>query len=165
MTSQPGPGDQAATATGPAAGTEERIRLENAALVRRGTIPVIVIGLVLLALWTVVDGLDGFVGALVGLVLVGLFYGSDIVLMRRTANLVPVAVFAVMAMAFTVKLTLLAIFLVVLKDTELFSVPAFAVTVIVLTSVGLLVAVWLSARTTTLIEPAAGEPGDGEPAA
>ena len=139
--------------------TESRIRLENAALVRRGSIPVVVIGLLLVLVWSIVDGVDGFLGALVGLLMVGVFYGSDIYLMRKTADLVPVAVFAVMAMAFTLKLTLLAIFLVVLKDTTAFSVPAFAVTVIVLTSVGLLVAVWLSARTTTVVEPAADEDG------
>ena len=113
----------------------------------------LLIGLALVVGWSLADGLDGFLGALVGLVMVGVFYGSDIYLMRKTVDLVPVAVFAVMAMAFTLKLTLLAIFLVVLKDTTAFSVPAFATTVIVLTSVGLFVAVWLSARTTTVLEP------------
>lgn len=144
-----------------AATTEARIRLENAALVRRGTIPVVAIGLLLVLVWSLIDGWDGFLGALVGLLMVGVFYGSDIYLMRKTRDLVPMAVFAVMAMAFTLKLTVLAVFLVALKDTTAFSVPAFATTVIVLTSVGLLVAVWLSARTTTLIEPAAGDEADG----
>jgi hypothetical protein len=146
--------DDVSQGQGPAAGgSVAEIRAANAALVRTGIVPIVVVGLASLAVWAAIDGWSGFAGALVALLLVGAFYGSDIALMRWTARMHPVSVFGVMALTYLFKLTVLAVFLVALRGTDAFSLPAFATTVIVEVSVALLVAVWLSARTTVVIDP------------
>lgn len=136
----------------------DRVRERNAAVVRRGLLVVLVGGLVALALGALLGGTHGLLGAAVGLALVLVFYGADVVLMRWTAPMDPVYVFGIMVMAYTLKLTLLVFFLVGLRGTEAFSVAAFAATVVGETLLGIVVAMWVSARSTTYVEPAAPVP-------
>jgi ATP synthase protein I len=140
-----------------------QVRAHNAALVRRGLLVVLAGGVVALVLSGVLAGADGLLGAAAALVLVVLFFGSDVLLMRWTAPMDPVIVMGIVVMTYLLKLTLLAILLVSLRGSDVFSLPAFAATVVAETLIGIVVAMWLSARTRTFIDP--GATGAAGPAA
>jgi ATP synthase protein I len=142
---------------------QEQVRARNSVVVRKGLLAVLAGGVVAVLLAGLFAGRDGVLGALVGLALVLVFYGSDVVLMRWTAPMDPVYVFGIVVMAYMLKLTLLVFFLVGLRGTDAFSVNAFAATVVGETLVGIVVAMWLSARTTTFVEPRSDEPDDDGP--
>jgi len=139
-----------------------RLREHNAGLVRRallllGMATVVVIG----GSW-VAGGVDGLLGALIGTAMVGAFFGVDVVVMRRTSELPPLTVMAIVVMEYTFKITLLAVFLAALRGTTAFSETTFAVAVIALTSVVLIVAVVLVGRWKRLyVEPSQEPPSSG----
>jgi ATP synthase protein I len=135
------------------------VRAHNAALVRRGLLVVLAGGAVALVVSGLVAGVDGLLGAGAALLLVVLFFGSDVLLMRWTAPMDPVFVMGIVVMAYMLKLTLLALLLVALRGSDVFSLPAFAATVVAETLLGIVVAMWLSARTKTFVDPDLGAAG------
>jgi ATP synthase protein I len=138
----------------------------NARLVRRCVIAMLVGAVAVLAIGAALGGQDGFVGALVGTAIVLVFFGIDLVVLRSTWRLEPTSVLAVVVMVYTLKVTLLAVFLVALRGTTLFDATTFAVAVIGLTSVALACALALVAKRRTLIvDPAAFPPENPRPIA
>jgi ATP synthase protein I len=79
----------------------------------------------------VTAGTDGLVGALVGAGLVVAFFGPDLLLMRMTARLDPVATFGLVMAEYLVKIALLAIFLAAFRGTTAFDTTVMAVTLAV----------------------------------
>jgi ATP synthase protein I len=126
----------------------------NAALLRRCVLALIVVGILCLVVAAVAQGWFGFWGAAIGVVMVLVFFGVDVIVLRATRYTPPVQVLAVVAMVYMLKITLLAIFLVTLRGTDAFSVRAFGATVMLLTLVALAVAVVLVAkRQVLLVDP------------
>jgi ATP synthase protein I len=76
-------------------------------------------------------GTDGLVGALVGAGLVVAFFGPDLLLMRLTARLDPVATFGLVMAEYLVKIALLAIFLAAFRGTTAFDTTVMAATLAV----------------------------------
>lgn len=135
------------------------LREHNAGLVRRGLILLAVVALVVILGSWVAGGVDGLVGALIGTAMVAVFFGIDVVVMRRTSDLPALTVMAIVVMEYTFKITLLAVFLAALRGTSAFSGTTFAVAVIALTSVVLVLAVVLVARWKRLyVEPSQEPP-------
>jgi ATP synthase protein I len=126
----------------------------NAALLRRCAAALVLVGVVCLVLAAFAQGWFGFWGAAIGVVMVLVFFGVDVIVLRATRYTPPVQVLAVVAMVYIFKITLLAIFLVTLRGTDAFSVRAFGATVMLLTLVALAVAVVLVAkRQVLLVDP------------
>ena len=71
-------------------------------------------------------GGKGAVGAAVGAVVVILFMGIGLVVLQRTAKSFPHLFQAMGLMLYTTQILLLAVVLVVFKDTTLFNTKAFA---------------------------------------
>lgn len=113
------------------------VEAANQRLVRRSVQVLAASAVLAVVTATLVDGLDGFLGATIGALLVSAFYGVDLALLRFTRDWPPMSVLAMVAMVFTLKITLLAVFLVALRGTDVFSAAAFGGTVILLTSVAL----------------------------
>lgn len=153
----------------------EQAAARNAALLRRCSVVMVVAGVACVVVAASVQGAVGFWGAVIGVVLVLAFFGVDLLVLRATRYTPPIQVLAVVAMVYLLKITLLAVFLVTLRGTALFSVRAFGATVILLTLVALGAAVILVAkREVLLVDPAvedetgvgleaAGEPGSNGP--
>jgi ATP synthase protein I len=139
----------------------DEVDAANRRLVRRSLVALVASAVVAVVVATALAGLDGFVGAAVGSALVVAFYGVDLVMLRSTREWPPMSVLAVVAMVFTLKITLLAVFLVALRGTEAFSSAAFGGTVILLTTVALGGAlVVVARRKVPVVDPAPRpEPG------
>jgi ATP synthase protein I len=126
----------------------------NAVLLRRCALALGVVGLLCLVVAAVAQGWFGFWGAAIGVAMVLVFFGVDVVVLRATRYTPPVQVLPVVAMVYMLKITLLAIFLVTLRGTDAFSVDAFGATVMLLTLVALAAAVVLVAkRQVLLVDP------------
>ncbi len=126
----------------------------NAALLRRCFVALALAGVVCLVVAAVAQGAFGFWGALIGVAMVLVFFGVDVVVLRATRYTPPIQVLAVVAMVYMLKITLLAVFLVTLRGTDAFSVRAFGATVVLLTLVALGAAVVLVAkRQVLLVDP------------
>lgn len=98
----------------------------DAALFRGAVRPTLVVGVVVLAGATILAGGRGALGAVIGIALVVAFFGVGLLILRHTARTNPRAVMAVALMSYVVKVTLLALMLVLLGRTELFDRGAFA---------------------------------------
>ena len=137
-------------------------------LARRSLAVLVAAAVVALVAGAVVGGAAGLLGAAIGAVLVIVFFGVDLALLQATRRTPPLQVLAVVAMVYTLKITLLAVFLVALRGTTAFSAGGFAIAVIGLTSVALASAVMVVAKRPAPVvtpEPEAGPRGSGAPAA
>jgi hypothetical protein len=115
------------------------------------------VGVVVVA--TALDGWQGFLGSAVGSALVLAFFGVDVLVLRWTRAMPPLSVLAVVAMVWTLKITLLAVFLVTLRGTDAFGAVGFAIAVIVLTCVALGCALLLvTKRQVLLVDPTSDQP-------
>jgi ATP synthase protein I len=138
---------------------ESAMTARSRQLARRSLGVLLASALVALALGAVIGGAAGLLGATIGAALVIVFFGVDLLLLQATRRTPPLQVLAVVAMVYTLKITLLAVFLVALRGTTAFSASAFAVAVIGLTTVALGCAVVLVAkRPAPVVTP---EPGPG----
>ena len=82
-------------------------------------------------------GWPGVLGALVGAGLVIVFFTIGLLVMRRTARLRPDAVMGVVMITYVVKVAVLAVLLVLLKDVSWMSSRHFALTALLCTVVWL----------------------------
>lgn len=129
----------------------------NGTLFRRAAVPTVAAGGVVLLVATVVAGMDGLVGAVLGVGVVLVFFGFGLVVSRWTAASPPTTVMGLAMMSYLLKITLLALLLVVFRDTSLFATEAFAAAVLVCT------VVWLAAevRAFTTTKMLYVDPADG----
>ncbi len=91
-----------------------------AAMLRGGALPTLVVGAAVAVAAAVAAGYAGLVGAVVGTALVVAFFGSGLLIARATARSSPAGVFVAATSTYVIKITFLALFLVVFRGTTLF---------------------------------------------
>jgi len=104
-------------------------------LFRKAAGPAVVAGVGCVVVAAVWAGAGGALGALVGAVVVLVFYGSDLVVLRIAERKEPASLMPLMMTEYLIKVVLLAFFFVVIWNTTAFSVRAMASTVAVATVV------------------------------
>ncbi|MEU3351691.1 hypothetical protein [Streptomyces sp. NPDC037389] len=103
-------------------------------------VPTAVVGLVAVAVSAVVAGGKGGLGAAVGVLLTGAVMGTGLIILNRTARLLPHLFQAMGLLLYTTQILLVAIFLLVFKDTTLFNTRSFAFSLLAATLV------WIGAQ-------------------
>jgi len=109
-------------------------------MLRAAILPAGVAGAVCAVVATVTGGTAGLLAALVGVLLVVLFFGSSLLVLERTARVSPPIVMLVALGTYTLKVLLLALAFLVLSRTTDLPGPALGLTTIVVTTV------WLAAE-------------------
>jgi len=103
-------------------------------------VPTAVAGVVAVAVSAAVAGGKGVIGAAFGAVLVIAFMATGFIVLQRTARSLPHLFQAMGLMLYTTQMLLLAVVLLVFRDTTLFNTKAFAFTLLGATIV------WISAQ-------------------
>ncbi|HVQ17685.1 MAG TPA: hypothetical protein VMT27_01460 [Actinomycetes bacterium] len=104
-------------------------------LFRRAAVPAALAACGCVVVATVVSGVSGLVGALLGAVIVVLFYVIDLLTLRLAERLAGSTLMPLMMTEYVVKISVLALLLLALWNTTAFDVRAMAVTVAVATVV------------------------------
>lgn len=91
------------------------------------------VGIAAAAASTVLAGVHGLIGSVVGVVVVFLFFGLGLVVLARLTRDHPQLMMIAGLAVYTVQLLLLGIFIAVFKDTTLFSGRSFAFTLLATT--------------------------------
>ena len=112
----------------------------DARLLRDTAVPTAVVGVLAVVVSTVMVGLKGFTGSVIGAVIVFLFFGSSLVIISRVAAKAPMLLMNVALATYVGKLIVLAVFMIVFKHTTLFNFRAFGFTILAMTLV------WLGAE-------------------
>ncbi len=120
-------------------------------MLRGGIVPAVVVGVVAIAVFTVVQGALGAAGSVLATVVVLLSSVSTLVILRRMAGLDPRVVLMGALVAYFFKVFLLGIFLVLFRNAEWLSPLAFAVTAIVVSLAGTIGEVVAFTRVKTFI--------------
>lgn len=106
------------------------------AMLRWGAVPALAVGIVAIAVFSLVQGSLGAAGSVLATVLVLISSASTLVFLRRMAGLDPRVVFLGAMVAYFVKVGLLGVFLLLFRNAEWLSPLAFAVTAIVVSLAG-----------------------------
>jgi ATP synthase protein I len=128
-------------------------------MLRGGAVPAAIVGVVALAVFTVVDGGVGAAGSLLATGVVLVCSASTLLLLRRTVGLDPRVVFLAAMIGYFTKVFLLGVLLVLFRDADWLSPIAFAVTAIAVSLASTIGEIVAFTRTRTLIydePPAAG---------
>ncbi len=102
-----------------------------ARIVRRSAAVAAVVAVVMVVLATVLGGGKGLIGALIGVVVVALFFGISVVAVGRAARVSPQAMMATAIATYLVKILILIVIFGQLQDTTAFNPKAFGLTVLV----------------------------------
>ncbi|HJD80352.1 hypothetical protein [Kitasatospora aureofaciens] len=102
----------------------------DARILRGAAIPTAVAGIIAMAISFAVAGGKGLLGALIGAVLVMAFFAFGQVALDRLTRSNPHILMAAALMVYMTQILLVAVVLLVFKDTELFNRQAFAFTLI-----------------------------------
>lgn len=102
-----------------------------ARIVRRSVALTAVIAVAMVAVSVAVGGAPGLTGALLGVALVAVFFGIDVVAIGRAARVSPQAVMLTAIVAYLFKIIGLAVVMVNLQGTTAFNTKLFGVTAIV----------------------------------
>lgn len=103
-------------------------------------LPTVAVGAVAVVVSTIVGGMDGFLGAVIGVVTVLAFFGFSLAVMKWTAKSDPMNALGGALLSYVVKIMALALMLVAFRNTTLFDVKSFGFTVLACA------AVWLVAE-------------------
>lgn len=132
----------------------------DARILWSAAVPTAVAGIAAVAVSAAVAGGKGAVGAAVGAALVIAFFSVGLIALQRTAREFPHLFQAMGLLVYTTQLLLLAVLLAVFKDTTLFDLKAFALTLLGAT------VVWVAAQVRghmkakiLYVDPGAGETG------
>jgi ATP synthase protein I len=131
-------------------------------------IPTLLAGVVAVAVAGWLRGLDGVIGAVLGVSLVIGFFGLSLLVMKWTAHSDPMNALGGALLSYVVKIVALALILVVFRDTTLFDVQAFGITTLACAVVWLIAEMraFLSAQFALVSSPehgpAAGSDEDGQ---
>ena len=109
---------------------------ENAML-KGALLPTVIVGVICIAIFSVVKGLHGFYGALVGQVVVVIFFLVHLLISRLSRNLDPMATMALAMFSYLAKVMVMGAFLLVLTkftSRDVIDRTSFGVTAIVLTA-------------------------------
>ncbi|MCC3773991.1 hypothetical protein [Streptomyces sp. UNOB3_S3] len=128
-------------------------------------VPTAVAGLVAVAVSAVVAGGKGGLGAVVGVLLTGCVMGAGLIILNRTARHLPHLFQAMGLLLYTTQILLVAVFLLVFKDTTLFNTKTFAFSLLAATLV------WIGAQARAYmkakifyVEPESGDAKKSAPA-
>lgn len=102
-----------------------------ARIVRRSIALTAVIAAAMVAISVATGGTPGLIGALLGVALVAVFFGIDVVAIGRAARVSPQAVMLTAIVAYLFKIIGLAVVMVNLQGTTAFNTKLFGVTAIV----------------------------------
>ncbi len=109
---------------------------ENAML-KGALLPTVIVGVICIAIFSVVKGLHGFYGALVGQVVVVIFFLVHLLISRLSRNLDPMATMALAMFSYFAKVMVMGAFLLILTkftSREVIDRTAFGLTALVLTA-------------------------------
>ena len=102
-----------------------------ARIVRRSAAVTAVAAVIMAVLATALAGSKGLIGAVIGVVVVALFFGISVVVVGRAARVSPQAMMAAAIATYIVKILILIIIFGQLQDTTAFNPKAFGLTVLV----------------------------------
>ena len=102
-----------------------------ARIVRRSAAVAAVAAVIMAVLATALAGSKGLIGAVIGVVVVALFFGISIVVVGRAARVSPQAMMAAAIATYIVKILILIIIFGQLQNTTAFNPKAFGLTVLV----------------------------------
>ena len=122
------------------------MQAQDARLLRQAAVPTAAAGVLAIVLCSVLVGVKGFVGALIGSIIVLLFFGVSIVVVSRVAHKAPMLLMNAALATYVGKLLVLAVFLIAFKHTTFFNFRAFGFTMAGLTLV------WLAAETRAVLK-------------
>ena len=125
-------------------------------VVRGSVLPTTAVGLLAVAVAWGLDGPRAALGAAVGAVLALAFFGGGALAAWWAAEFPPASVMAVAMMTYAFKVTVLALFLVLLRGTDAFAEKPFAVAVMVCSATWLGTEIRRYVRNPGRLEPAAG---------
>jgi len=109
---------------------------ENAML-KGALLPTVIVGVICIAIFSVVKGLHGFYGALVAQVVVVIFFLVHLLISRLSRNLDPMATMALAMFSYFAKVMVMGAFLLILTkftSREVIDRTAFGLTALVLTA-------------------------------
>ena len=118
----------------------------DARLLRGAAVPTAVAGVIAVVLCGVLVGVKGFVGALIGSVIVLAFFSVTIVVISRVAQKQPQMLLGYAMLTYLGKVFFLAALMIAFKHTTLFHFRAFGFTMLALTLV------WLAAETRAVLK-------------
>ncbi|MFI9236683.1 hypothetical protein [Streptomyces cinnamoneus] len=128
-------------------------------------VPTAVVGVVAAVVSSVLAGGKGGIGAVVGVVLAGGVMATGLVILNRTARHLPHLFQAMGLVLYLTQILLVAVFLVVFKNTTLFSTKAFAFSLLAATLT------WIAAQARAYmkakilyVDPESGEAQKSAPA-
>ena len=128
-------------------------------MLRGGLVPSLGVGIVAIAVFSLLDGALGAAGSVLATVLVVVSTASTMIILRRMAGLDPRVVFMGAMVSYFFKVMLLGVFLVLFRNADWLSPIAFAVTAIAVSLASTIGEIIAFTRTRTLIydePPAAG---------
>lgn len=103
----------------------------DARILRGAAIPAATVGVVLIAVFAVLWGWHGFLGALFGVAVTVAFFGASLLVTSRASKHGPTVLMGAAFVTYLVKLGLLGVLLVTLHDTTRFNFQAFAISILV----------------------------------
>jgi len=104
---------------------------QYARIARRSAAVAAAAGLIMVVLAAVLAGGKGLIGAVVGVVVVALFFGISVIVVGRAARVSPQVMMATAVGTYIVKILLLLIFVGAFQDTSAFNPKAFGLTALV----------------------------------
>ena len=118
----------------------------DARLLRGAAVPTAAAGAIAVVLCSVLVGLKGFTGALIGSVIVLAFFSASIIVISRVAQKQPQMLLGYAMLTYLGKILLLGVLMIAFKHTTLFHFRAFGFTMLALTLV------WLAAETRAVLK-------------
>lgn len=132
-------------------------------LIRSAVIPAAVAAVLAIAVGTLARGVPGLVGAVVGALLVVVFFGAGLWVVLATADLAPVVSMVAALGSYVGKVVLFGLALALLKDVETLDRTTFALAAVAVALVWMVGEVIGVARARTpLVDPAAARPAPAE---
>ena len=105
-------------------------------MLRGGLVPSLGVGVIAIAVFTLLEGALGAAGSALAAVLVVVSTASTMIILRKMAGLDPRVVFMGAMVSYFFKVMLLGVFLVLFRNADWLSPIAFAVTAIVVSLAG-----------------------------
>ena len=118
----------------------------DARLLRDAAVPTAAVGVGAVVLCSVLVGLKGFTGALIGTLIVLAFFSASILVISRVAQKQPQLLLGYAMLTYLGKILLLSLLFIAFKHTTLFHFRAFGFTMLALTLV------WLAAETRAVLK-------------
>src|SRR6188474_2564192 len=107
------------------------MQAQDTPILRGAAIPTLVVGVALVILFSVLSGLPGFYGAVIGLVVVMAFFSISWYVVSTASAKGPAAMMGAAFGTYIVKIVLLGVLLISFRETEAFDFKAFAWTILV----------------------------------